>query len=393
MSAIFRRGRTAVCVTAFATCLALPAAAQDEDAKLVAARNTYKIKNVDVDLSVPESPAFTALGLNPDTIVRPATPREFATALLNGVDKHGKLQTGVAFDMVPYLIFAGSRVTLADYRGSRMTQVLSRTSVSVATTKGATDDDKTVKVAFGVHATLFDSEDPRLQSDKMLLCFAAIPLFPQPAKLAIAADKSVREKQEKELADSLSKFERETLRPGEAACREQFSRKARWNGTSWIVAAARTGVSATGMAGDLAGAATTAWSSLSYGFDRVPGLSDRAQLVAHVRHVDDELVLDEDLPGGQEVRDVTTAGAQIRAGSNAFALAIEAAYQRSVAAGRPDDVALRLSFSAERRLAKDVWLTVALGGDRGADAATNKGLSLLSSFKWGFAKDPSLMAQ
>ena len=54
---------------------------------------------------------------------------------------------------------------------------------------------------------------------------------------------------------------------------------------------------------------------------------------------------------------------------------------------------MRLSFSAERRVAKDLWLTVAFGGDRGADAATSKGMSLLSSLKWGFAKDPSLVSE
>ena len=100
-----------------------------------------------------------------------------------------------------------------------------------------------------------------------------------------------------------------------------------------------------------------------------------------------------DLPGGRELRDTTTAGAQLRGGTSSFAVAIEAAYQKTVAAGRADDVAMRLSFSAERRVAKDLWITVALGGDKGADAANSKGMSLLSALRWGFAKDPALVNQ
>jgi hypothetical protein len=341
---------------------------------------TFKVKEVEVDLTIPESPAFTALGLNPETIVRPARPREFATALLNGVDQQGHLQTGVAFDTVPYLVFGGTGLTLARYRASKVAQVLSRTSVSLATTKGAADDDKSVKIAFGAHAVLFDSEDPRLNNDPLLKCFTDIPLFRPTAPLldrdAVNAERAA--------------FERDVLQPRAALCREDFRRKARWNGTSWIIAYAATGVSPTGLAADLTGGARTFWTSLSYGFDGVPGLENRAQLVAHARHAADEIVVDKELPGGQEVRDTTIVGAQFRGGSTSFAIAIEAAYWRTTAPGRPDDTATRLAVSAERRLAQDVWLTVSFGGDRGADAATSKGLSVLSALKWGFSKDPAL---
>lgn len=356
-----------------------PAPSGEADAELVAARGIYKIKNVDVDLTVPESPAFTALGLNPETIVRPATPREFATALLNGVDQSGHLQTGVAFDTVPYLVFGGTGLTLADYRKNRVAQILSRTSLSFATTKGAADDDKSVKLAYGVQASLYDSEDPRLNNDALLRCFAAIRLFKlDDLNTDVEAQRAA--------------FERDVLQPRAAACREDFRRKARWNRTSWIVAFAGTAVSSTGLGKDLAGGARTFWTSWSYGFDGVPGLQNRAQLVGHVRHAANETVVDEDLAGGKEIRDTSVVGAQFRGGSSAFALSIEAAYLRTSGAGRPNDSAMRFAFSAERRLAQDVWMTLSFGGDRGAGDAANKGLSVLSALKWGFAKDPALVA-
>ena len=203
-----------------------------------------KLKDSDVDLTVPESPAFVAIGLSPDTIIRPATPREFATALLNGVDRQGHFQTGVAVDVVPYLVWQGSQVDLGTYRRSTMTQILSRTSTSFATTKGAGENDPSVKLAAGVHATLFDSEDPRLNNDSLLQCYSEIPVFP------INAVPQTDDEQ-RQLEIERDKFQREELIPRVDECREQFRRKARWNGTSWIVAAATTWVSSTGLAGDL----------------------------------------------------------------------------------------------------------------------------------------------
>jgi hypothetical protein len=289
----------------------------------------------------------------------------------------------VAVDVVPYLVWQGSNVDLGTYRTSTATQILSRTATSFATTKGAGESDPSVKLAFGVHSTLIDSEDPRLKNDALLQCYAEIPVF-RPTVLPVNDAQTAQFNVEKDA------FERTVLIPQSDACREQFRRKARWNGTSWIVAAATTWVSPTGLAGDLDSGSQSYWSSVSYGFDGVPGLQEHAQVIGHLRHLADELVVDEDLPGGQELRDSTFAGVRFRAGSNSFGLSFEAAYVRMTAAGRPKDTATRLAFAAERRLAENLWLNISFGGDSGADPANTKGLSILSAFKYAFTKDPSL---
>ncbi len=358
-------------------------------AALEAERKLRSIKTGDVDLTVPESPAFVAIGLSPDTIIRPTTPREFATALLNGVDRSGNLQTGVAIDTVPYLTYAGSRVSLYTYQTSRATQILSRTQFSFATTKGAGEHDPSVKLSAGLHSTLFDSEDPRLNNDGLMQCYSEIRVF-SPLDLGITLSEEERETR---LELERAQFERTVLRPQAEACREQFRRSARWNGTSLIVAAATTSVSSTGRAGDLDGGSLALWTSLSYGFDSVPGLRDSAQLIGHVRHLSNELVVDEDLPGGQEKRDTTFAGVRLRAGTSSFGLSFETAYVRMSAPGRPDDTATRLAFAAERRLAENLWLNVSFGGDAGADPGNSTGMSVLSAFKYAFTKDPSLNAR
>jgi hypothetical protein len=367
---------------------AAPAPVPLTPAQLDAQRAIRLIKTGDVDLTVPESPAFVAIGLSPDTIIRPTTPREFATALLNGVDRSGHLQTGVAIDTVPYLVYAGNKVSLGTYKTSRATQILSRTQTSFGTTKGAGENDPSVKLSVGVHSTLHDSEDPRLNNDALMQCYAEIDVFHiDDLMIGLSSDERERRTQ---LA--IDQFERTTLKPAADACREQFRRKARWNGTSWIVAAATTWVSPTGLAGDLDGGSLTLWTSASYGFDGVPGLRDNAQIIAHVRHHSNELVVDKDLPGGQENRDTTFAGARFRGGRSSFGLSFEAAYVRMSAPGRATDTAARLAFTAERRLAENLWLNVSFGGDSGADPANSGGMSVLSAFKYAFTKDPSLSA-
>ena len=115
-----------------------------------------------LDLSVPESPGFTVLGLTPQTAARPALPRAFAASLLNGVDQQGNFQSGTAFDVAPYPLFAGHAISLSQYRKSGQLRFLSNAQASFAMTKGVGDFDKSVRIGLGFRFTLFDNGDPRL---------------------------------------------------------------------------------------------------------------------------------------------------------------------------------------------------------------------------------------
>lgn len=129
-----------------------------------------------LDLAVPESPAFDVLDLTPETITRPASPREFAAALLDGVDRNGNFQTGLAIDTVPYLVTPLSNgVTLGMYRGESgdpndptatarfsIYRFLSRIGLSVATVKGTDSNDEAWRVSAGLNVTPYDAGDPRL---------------------------------------------------------------------------------------------------------------------------------------------------------------------------------------------------------------------------------------
>jgi len=78
----------------------------------------FKAGDVREDFLVPTSPAFAVLGVTPEQVIRPDTPKAFGTALLNGVDPNGNLQSGIAIDFSPYYLFAGRYLTLQKYRSS-----------------------------------------------------------------------------------------------------------------------------------------------------------------------------------------------------------------------------------------------------------------------------------
>src|ERR1043166_3002452 len=109
---------------------------------------------------VPDSPAFSILGVTPKNVTRPATPQELGLALLNGADAQGNLQSGLALDVSPFRLLANP--TLSQYRDSLSNQFASRFAISAATSKGSSDSDKSVRAGLGFNWVPFDGGDPRL---------------------------------------------------------------------------------------------------------------------------------------------------------------------------------------------------------------------------------------
>jgi hypothetical protein len=365
-----------------------------------------KVSAAMVDLSVPDSPAFTVLGLTPEEVARPTTARKLATSLLNGFDRNGTLQTGIAIDALPYLALAGHLLTLDDYRSRSkyVLRFLARTQVSVATAKAGDVNDKAVRVGLGVRMMVFDRGDPR--TDPLLdQCFdqrpglPSAPLFVPPAPLDptatpeevaqfVAAVDRAREEERRFQANVDSYVARVTV--AVADCREA-ARKRNWNASKWIVAVAPTWTSATGAGGNLGPSGTGIWTTLVYGFEQVPGLQNNAQLLIHVRRRDGEPVAGASDPKTWELRDSRLLGFQLRAGTVNSSIAFEGLDERitpAVGASRTDR---RFSIGYERRLAENLWLGVALGNGK-KPAATGQAKSgfVLSSLKWGFAEGPSL---
>ena len=341
-----------------------------------------------IDLSLPESPAATVLGVTPNAIVRPGTPREFASSLLNGLDKNGNFQTGLAIDTAPFMLFNGQNITLQDYNDYYLTRLLSRTQFSMAATKGAAKDDTATRLALGLNITIWDKGDARVyhpnrgpQGD-VLTCLKAniqppdapSSAIPSPAEIAAINAKAIAANNK--IADE---------------CRDKV-RKANWNRTSWVFAYAPSWITKNGQTSNFKWNGGALWTSFAYGFDGVPSLNRIAQLIFHGRYRTKEQVADPTRTGQFVSQDSTFFGGRFRAGNPDFAFNFEGAYVRNRIPGRATFSSGRYAFGGEMKIADNLYIVVTGGHGPGDAGTSNKGF-FMSSFKYGFNKKSQLNPQ
>jgi hypothetical protein len=111
--------------------------------------------------SIPESPAFTFLNASPAEVTRPTRPRDLAFALANGLDSLGRVQQGLAVDVVPWPWIPGFTPRLSAYQDRRRWWIyaVTNTGISLGTIRSAGDSAST-DVAVGIRTILFDRSDP-----------------------------------------------------------------------------------------------------------------------------------------------------------------------------------------------------------------------------------------
>lgn len=154
-----------------ASCLYLAStSAWDARAQLSVPENAQKslARYLTDDIRVPDSPAAAVLGIAPGSVLHANTPPEFHSALLNAVDPYGNIQRGVALDINPFMLYEGDTFSLKDYADKPFSRQLANSTLSIAVTKGASDDDKASRGALGFQ-TSFLWYDPRLNR-KLLEC-------------------------------------------------------------------------------------------------------------------------------------------------------------------------------------------------------------------------------
>ena len=332
------------------------------------------IKNGTLDLSVPESPAFTVLGLTPQSITHPATPRALASSLLNGVDQNGNFQTGVAIDTAPYMLFHGNDVSLGDYQKSRMTRFLARTQFSFATTKGASDNDKSAKLAAGLSLAIFDKgdarQDPQFLAKLVKAAQGVQDSFPALPPGHTADDEVNRAKQIVDKVEAITK-----------PIRKEYERT-NWNRSSWIIAGAPSWISTDGSTSHIAFNGAAVWSSIAYGFEGVPALKRNAQIIFHGRFHSAEEVPDPLNKGQFYKQQSEVFGGRFRYGTENTIGSFETVYIHTAPVGRPTDRYFRLTLGAEKKLTDNVWFHFGVGGESGQKNGQNK-LFVLGTFKWG----------
>jgi hypothetical protein len=334
---------------------------------------TKAVKLVNLDLTVPDSPALVILGLSPEKVVRPGAPRDLATTLVNGVDQHGNLQSGLAVDFAPRFLFFGNNLEFVDYRDHKRTQILGRTQVSLATTKGASDSDKSVRAAFGLRSTLWDQGDPRL--DQALVdCLNAIQV-PVPTTALVTSD----QRSAWELEQT------KVLKPKVEAC-QSASAKRRWNASSLAVGIAPSFQSTTGESDDFKYAGAAVWASLALKLGTI------AQFVAQGRYRNKEQVPLKTTKGAFFEQDSAALGLRLVLGEPVRALVLESDIGRQSPTTGGNTTTFTLSGGGQLKLSSDLWLTASVGGKLNGSTEEERGMFVLSSFKWAFSREPAIQA-
>lgn len=345
-------------------------------AQAPASSATFAARDGTVDLAVPESPAFAALGLAPNDVVRPTTARDLATSILNGVDREGHLQTGLSVDVAPYMLLAGSRLTLSKYRepAQRVTRFLARWQMSLASAKGASDADPAARIALGARVTFFDHGDPRLDTT-LLDC-----LRRQGAKMLASAPKFEPGQSPEELAEEKVKLE-DSVRQAAKPCRTAAAAR-RWNRSAWIAGMAPTWTSVDGSASALGYTGTALWTSIAYGFESVPAMEERAMLAVYAKRRSGERAPNALAKGTFIEQDHASVGARLIVGSASSHFSGEALWVRNDRVDGLNDRFWNVSAGLEQRVVDNIWLSVTVGRQAGRDAGSDA-FSVVSAFNWG----------
>ena len=347
-----------------------------------AALLSQEVKALNFDRPLSAVPAFVALDASPETVDAPSTPREFAASLLNGADRNGKLQTGLALQFAPYQIFAGPNTTIEQYRESYLTRLLYNTNVSLATIKASEDNDHAQRLALGVSITLLDRGDPRLDpavSELFRAVNEEIPPFRPTRRNTSASDL------EADRARHYAKYSDPNAAYMKGLQEIEGVRARSWGRTSWHVAAAPTWVSASGKADDLAYEGLVAWSTFAFGFEDT-ALENRMQLLGHLRFREGELVTDATRSATQ---DTLLAAARLRWGRSDLNFSAEAAYLRHWSGLDGDRNASRYSLGLEKRIAENVWLSVTAGEEFGGGSSSTDELFAIGALRFGSSDRPN----
>ena len=430
---MIRFGYTVAAIAVFGTCGASAINAQ-ENPDVMRQAMEQRLQSFDIDLAVPDTPAFAILGLSPDNIVRPTTPKELALGLLNGSDRNGTLQTGIAIDTVPYLLFTGDALSLAAYRDSIPTRLLANTQLSLATAK-ASDDSEAVRLAVGLRVTPWNLGDPRMgevtevngvvdTKTSLLGCLVgnlrgeydtyADALEVQGFNEALIASlesgaqpPSDGRTKEQEIAELRKEIEAMSSSvEGYSAiqattvttCREE-ARKRDWNASSLTFGVAPVWTSEDGDVGELDYTGVGIYGTLGYGFEGIEGLEDSAQLLAHGRLLtnqmvpsaaDESILVDEDnwsLGAQIRVAGPTMAERDVDGGPDLSFLA-EAMFTSADRQGVGRDDFMTYSVGAEYQVADGSYIKLTLGTEDGRDEGGDNSF-VIGAFTIDFSDVPT----
>ena len=127
-----------------------------------------------LDLSVPDVPAFTALGVSPSKVSQPSSPKDVVSAVSSGISADGHVQAGLALEIGPQKLVANAGI-LADPTAYAWAGGL---RLSLATNSTATNGLTTNDAAVGARWS-FLSYEPEGDSTFRQCIDAVLPAVPE----------------------------------------------------------------------------------------------------------------------------------------------------------------------------------------------------------------------
>lgn len=351
--------------------LASPAPAQAADA---ANANKFSdiIKNYSTDLSMPDTPGLTIVGLNAENVMRPATPRTLGMAVLQGRNDNGTAKQGFALDVAPVRVFAPG-MTKAEYKASpAVARPLWNTQVSLGVGQPLSDADKSTRIGLGLSSLLYrpDNSDPFL-SEEYARCLddALIAQLPKEEMPELGVKPAGQE-------DAAVK-----------ACRKALADRT-WNATGLLVGLAISKISGRDAAVLPDATPKGYWVSYNYGFEGIKSLQQSLQFTASWRLLRQEIVTDP-LDKTKFVSQTSRLfGLKLYGKTDMANLFIEVSRKRSAIAGRDAEQANLFVFGAEKKVADNLWLTLAMGTKRGGTDANPTFVS--TGLKFGYEDKPAI---
>ncbi|WP_273456006.1 hypothetical protein [Nevskia ramosa] len=379
-----------------------------------------RLRDTRIDVAGPEPASFTALGVAPFLTAQSLASSDLSIAAAQVFDDQGHPRGALGIDFAPVSL-SESQLDLADYQHNREKRFVSRIQLSMAVSKGESDDDRSTRFAPTVRIVLHEQRDPRVHRGPGSLkdCFErhisppeqarnqlaelaarlkAVDLLLQDPNTAPAQRQEAQQQHEALQAQwqaSQTAYRaalHETVRAGMRACRDDPQVAAyTWNATGHAIGISPTFRTLSDGLGALEPRGFVAFGTTAYGFDALgthpdyaPSFLGRhAQILGQVLYRHNEPLQDPRQPRTFVDADEVVISARLRGGTAPWNANLEAAVLHDWFKDRDDDSFYKLSAGTDLHLGKGLWMSLSIGRTfwRGAIAnQTSGGVTLKKSF-------------
>jgi hypothetical protein len=342
----------------------------------------------EIKFSSTNSPAAKLIGTDEGKIQTISTPSELSVNLLNGLNSDGDFAPTLAVDMLPYTLFRGKELTLANYRNSSLERFLANTKLSVATNK-VMENSGSARLGVGLEFVLINNGD--LRTDQCLMqdityiaereqnpnlnpCIAAIRPqagIVEPSFKPCDRKKKSEEECRKNREEYVEYIDKQYLKAKQAA--EKRGDQA----SIWTAAIGSSWVSPNGRYNNLQSEGMGIWTTYKQ------GINTNSQLLFHASYRTNERLKVNS--GNNEFinADTLVGGVRLLSGDRNFRFSLETTYNReSPTGGKPNNDYLYYGLGIEPRIGENLWLSLSFGGTTGRQNGSD--VQIVSGLKWNF---------